>query len=82
MLMATARAKQPHRRRPMICVAHTHARLKLYSIRTAFDAGNLAYGSDSDVADFGSEHDQSPSCVHAAGSVSHRRIGERASHAT
>ena len=47
-----------------------------------FEAGNLADGSDSDVADFGSEHDQPPSCVHAAGSVSHRRIGDRDSHAT
>ena len=47
-----------------------------------FEAGNLADGSDSDVADFGPEHDQSPSCDHAAGSVSHRRICERDSHAT
>ena len=47
-----------------------------------FEAGSLADGSDSDVADFGSEHDQSPSCDHAAGSVSHRRICERDSHAT
>ena len=47
-----------------------------------FEAGSLADGSDSDVADFGPEHDQSPSCDHAAGSVSHRRICERDSHAT
>ena len=54
--------------------------------RSEFDsdveAGSLAGGSDSDVADFGPEHDQSPSCDHAAGFVSHRRICERESHAT
>ena len=54
--------------------------------RSEFDsdveAGSLADGSDSDVADFGPEHAQSPSCDHAAGFVSHRRICERDSHAT
>ena len=54
--------------------------------RSEFDsdveAGSLADGSHSDVADFGPEHDQSPSCDHAAGFVSHRRICERDSHAT
>ena len=47
-----------------------------------FEADNLADGSDSDVADFGPEHDESSSCHHAAGSVSHRRLCESDSHAT